>query len=408
MWPRNFPYKNFDLLSVLRDDDEYILAYDGEPIRTPEGNVASHRSECLLREIMNNVRWKVINPFETQVGPFDFWYLWDMYCLQKDRVESGDDWLEVAFDEMTIMDRLFYVRDSVRQSPEVQVVMNWLNKNNIELPNLRPKIPEEILIDVDHNINISKWDIFREFEDAFLIPKPTSRFVCQLKQIYMSLESEKKAFVLNNFTQFKDVVFPLAIVLDQCPVRYYEIVLRNGEVREDVDLWMEYVRLYPVGLSERGVLDEIKLGEDKTREFKSTLRLNLHSGKNDDGITHSCLKTIAAFLNTNEGRLLIGISDKGEIVGIENDGFPDNDKYQLHLFNLIKEYLGNHIASLVNTEMIKIGEKFICLVTCERSPEPVYLNFKKRGEEYFIRTGPGTTKLSTSEAHKYITNKFSN
>ena len=106
------------------------------------------------------------------------------------------------------------------------------------------------------------------------------------------------------------------------------------------------------------------------------------------------------------GKLLIGVSDKGEIVGIEKDGFPDNDKYQLHLFNLIKEYLGNNIASLVNAEMVEIGKKFICLVKCDKSPQPVYLKFKKRDEEYFIRTGPGTTKLSTSEAHKYINEKF--
>jgi len=36
----------------------------------------------------------------------------------------------------------------------------------------------------------------------------------------------------------------------------------------------------------------------------------------------------------------------------------------------------------------------------------LYLNFKNQDEEYFIRTGPGTTKLSTSEAHKYIKDKF--
>jgi chaperone required for assembly of F1-ATPase len=154
------------------------------------------------------------------------------------------------------------------------------------------------------------------------------------------------------------------------------------------------------------LISEIEKGETTTLEFKSTLRQNLHTGKNDDEITHSCLKTITAFLNTAGGKLLIGVSDKGEIVGIEKDGFPDNDKYQLHLFNLIKEYLGNNIASLVNAEMVEIGKKFICLVKCDKSPQPVYLKFKKRDEEYFIRTGPGSTKLSTSEAHKYINEKF--
>jgi hypothetical protein len=151
---------------------------------------------------------------------------------------------------------------------------------------------------------------------------------------------------------------------------------------------------------------EIKKGETSTLEFKSTFRHNLHSGKNDEEITFSCLKTIAAFLNTDGGRLMIGISDEGEVIGIEKDGFFNIDKFQLHLFNLIKDCLGSSVAPLINLEIVMVNGENVCLVNCKKGSNPVYLKFKKKDEAYFIRTGPGTTKLSTSEAHSYIKDHF--
>jgi len=45
----------------------------------------------------------------------------------------------------------------------------------------------------------------------------------------------------------------------------------------------------------------IRKGENKTVEFKSTLRVNLHTNKPDKEIGKVALKTIAAFLNTRGG-----------------------------------------------------------------------------------------------------------
>ena len=70
----------------------------------------------------------------------------------------------------------------------------------------------------------------------------------------------------------------------------------------------------------RSAVELIRLGESKTVEFKSTLRWNLREGKKDPTVvTHAVLKTIAAFLNTEGGDLLIGVADDGSIVGTEPD-----------------------------------------------------------------------------------------
>jgi len=65
------------------------------------------------------------------------------------------------------------------------------------------------------------------------------------------------------------------------------------------------------------VLELIKKGESEKIEFKSTLRTNLYTKEIDKKIELSVLKTINAFLNSNGGTLLIGVNDKGELLGTE-------------------------------------------------------------------------------------------
>jgi hypothetical protein len=68
----------------------------------------------------------------------------------------------------------------------------------------------------------------------------------------------------------------------------------------------------------RNAEELIKRQESKTLEFKYTLHRNLKEDRqDDDAVTHSVLKTTAAFLNTKVGDLLIGVADDGSLVGIE-------------------------------------------------------------------------------------------
>ena len=55
---------------------------------------------------------------------------------------------------------------------------------------------------------------------------------------------------------------------------------------------------------------------------------------------HAVLKTIAGFLNTKGGELLIGVDDSGEPIGLENDKFNTLDNLSLHLVNLINDRIG--------------------------------------------------------------------
>ena len=80
---------------------------------------------------------------------------------------------------------------------------------------------------------------------------------------------------------------------------------------------------------EKRIQQMIAQGESTTLEFKSTLRFNKREGKKKDKvIEHQVVKTICAFLNSRfGGHLLIGVDDEGNVLGIEDDGFENEDKF---------------------------------------------------------------------------------
>jgi hypothetical protein len=169
----------------------------------------------------------------------------------------------------------------------------------------------------------------------------------------------------------------------------------------------EYLSLHedPAG-KEQPLVKLIRNGESASLEFKSTLRWDLKTGKPAGYIERACLKTICAFLNTTGGILLIGIRDDGSVEGIESDRFVNEDKFLLHLWTLIRTSLGRDVSPFITSRLEKNGEKTICLLTCSRSPRPVFLRQPGFDEEFYIRMGPGSTALEISEALKYIGDRF--
>ncbi|HLQ00960.1 MAG TPA: RNA-binding domain-containing protein [Burkholderiales bacterium] len=161
----------------------------------------------------------------------------------------------------------------------------------------------------------------------------------------------------------------------------------------------------------RSAEELIKRGESKTLEFKSTLRWSLKEDRQDDkGVTHAVLKTIAAFLNTEGGDLLIGVADDGAIVGIERDQLDNDDKFMRHLAQVVRNGLGDRAGTCIDPKTQIVQGKTVCVVTCQRSPEPVFLKWKglesTPAGDFFVRSGPGTVKLPPESAREYIRTRF--
>jgi predicted HTH transcriptional regulator len=170
-------------------------------------------------------------------------------------------------------------------------------------------------------------------------------------------------------------------------------------------LFDQYLRAH------RNAEELIKRGESKTLEFKSTLRWNLREDRQDDTlVTHAVLKTIGAFLNTEGGDLLIGVADDGAIVGIERDCLESDDKFTRHLAQVVRNGLGDRAGTCIDPKTQIVQGKTVCVVSCQRSPEPVLLKWKglesASDGDFFVRGGPGTVKLPPESAQEYIRTRF--
>lgn len=147
--------------------------------------------------------------------------------------------------------------------------------------------------------------------------------------------------------------------------------------------------------------DIISNGETSEVEFKSALRVNLHTGSKDPRIELAALKTIAGFLNSNGGILTIGVADDRTPLGIDADSFENEDKMSLHLVNLIKDRMGPSIMQYLHARFEDYDGCRIMVIECSKAKSPVFV---KDGniEHFYIRTGPSTTELSASQTQEYI------
>jgi len=177
-----------------------------------------------------------------------------------------------------------------------------------------------------------------------------------------------------------------------------------GEVVKNF-LFDQYLRAH------RQAEELIKLGESKTLEFKSSLRWHVKENRKDDNVvTHSVLKTIAAFLNTEGGDLVIGVADNRSVIGIEQDQFENDDKFMLHLAQVVRNGLGDRASTCIDPKTQIVQGKTVCVVSCQRSPEAVFLKWKAMEQDpngdFYVRSGPGSVRLAPDSAKEYIRTRF--
>lgn len=153
----------------------------------------------------------------------------------------------------------------------------------------------------------------------------------------------------------------------------------------------------------------VKIDENKNLEFKSSLNWDIKRKTTNKEIIRSVMKTIAAFMNSEGGTLVIGITDAKEIVGLENDiktlKKKDLDGFQNFFTILFNDYVGAEMSGLINIRMEKIEDKDICIINVSKSKSPIYIK-NGQTEEFFIRVGNATYPLSIKGATQYISNHF--
>lgn len=147
--------------------------------------------------------------------------------------------------------------------------------------------------------------------------------------------------------------------------------------------------------------------ESETLEFKEVLKGDL-SADDAKEMTRQALRTINAFLNTEGGRLIIGVHDKTrEITGLEGDPGLDADTIEkkidqatqileTNLANLEPlDLLRDDLGGLVAWETPSVRGRTLLVITCKRGPD-AGVNLKIKGKpEFWVRDGSSKKQLRT-------------
>ncbi len=425
----NMTAENLDL--VMREDD-FVIYYAGEPLTTPGGRDFTHKNARLLKHILLKLTLlsSRINGGLNSA---------EIFVYLKDKIERSQDFVGENFDAIFENDYVIAARYETlaKTNHPKELVLDYLDEN-LSVLNLifwsNSLILEgyrRLMVQMDGASSVLTKEECREL----------------IKEKYEKLNPGQKAGVnILVFHHHIGIVLPLMLVLQIispseyangtlaaqgkgyagktmqiCQTAALEMQIETppfdiaapfdfvGNNHKDALKAMEFMRFFAADHQRISVISElINRGESDELEFKSTFRWDLRQNKKNPAIEHASLKTMAAFMNSDGGDLLIGVEDDGNILGVETDGFPNDDKFLLHLWALIKDTMGQDVSPFIKTTLEKLDGKTVCRVHCLPNMRPVFLRQKGFDEAFYIRIGPSTGSLDISEALKYISGRFKN
>ncbi|MFZ4741574.1 MAG: helix-turn-helix domain-containing protein [Bacteroidales bacterium] len=158
----------------------------------------------------------------------------------------------------------------------------------------------------------------------------------------------------------------------------------------------------------------IQQGENNTVEFKPCLNYNINNPTWEGKIERNYIiaKTICGFLNSNGGLLFIGISNKGEITGLDSDfrlakEKDPRDYFQLEFDRVMNYYLPHSIKSNWDGQFYEKGSKVIFVVFVRPiKNRPIFIKNQDE-KEFFIRSQASTRPLKDiEEIVNYFTDRW--
>lgn len=150
-------------------------------------------------------------------------------------------------------------------------------------------------------------------------------------------------------------------------------------------------------------------GESETVEFKETLRCDSRTGQVNKALPKVIARTVCAFLNSEGGHLLIGVSDAGQPVGIDRDirllSKKTVDAFLRAFYEVITKMVGKEYCQYVHAEIVGLQGKPVCCVKVDRSGRPAWLIHEGKSA-LFVRAGSRTEELDPRQANDYIMSRL--
>ncbi len=156
--------------------------------------------------------------------------------------------------------------------------------------------------------------------------------------------------------------------------------------------------------------DLMKRGETSRVEFKSSLRWDMQEGHINRSLEKVIAKTLAGFFNADGGNLLIGVSDDGKPLGLDNDlatlKSPDLDAFERTVTDIVSKNLGGDLCPYLHTIFARVEEKDIAMIVARPAPRAVYME-ENKSSVFYLRSGNSTRKLDVREAVNYANTRWS-
>jgi hypothetical protein len=153
----------------------------------------------------------------------------------------------------------------------------------------------------------------------------------------------------------------------------------------------------------------IAAGEGQFVEFKASLLWDYYRQAINKDLYEPVMKNLVAFMNTAGGALLIGVSDEGEVLGLERDfsGLPKKnvDGFENTFNQAFGAMVGMENRQYVELTFPQLAEKTLCRLNVRPAAHPVYLRYQGE-EELYVRTGNSSQALPVSKAVQYVAGRF--
>ncbi len=417
----------FNDLTIKKKDDVFCLYYNDTIILSANGKAKiSHQSEELIEFILDDL--ERCGKLQINDGVLNFDYQFCGYAIFSDQKEILEDkkvfkdWEEVLrlaplYDFSLIQTYNgppYEMEQEDRLTPVRNVFESKFGKKNLD------KLTDYVWgVYYAQNFGGGMGTFIND--DDFLKAEISNI----IYKHFSELSNEKKAAIMGLFNMIgrKSFLLPLGLVLEWFSLSTYTSAVLGladnffvyhqeddqfdnklyqdfyNDIQKEGNIALIYSRF------EDELEREIRNGETKVLEFKETFSLDVKKQTKEKWIELSALKTIGGFLNSEGGKLLIGVSDEKILLGTTQEIdklFNSKDHFLLHIKSLIKSNYGEKIYPYIDIYFKTLRQAEILIVECKKSKMPIWLD----GKDFYVRTNPATDKLDGPDLVSYIKERF--
>ncbi len=165
---------------------------------------------------------------------------------------------------------------------------------------------------------------------------------------------------------------------------------------------MEQILSDPI---ETPLLKVIRDREKYNAEFKSSFRWDYDKSCVNNDLEYEVVRAMVGMMNAEAGKVLIGVSDDGDILGLDNDykqlGKKKNwDVFELRLLDVIDKYVGRGCAEWYSIDSAEVQGREVCVIDVKAAPHEVFLKMRPRKQKdihFVARIGNSTRELNMDE-----------